>query len=175
MRKYELLGYVMSKSFQKWLFIYDVYFLRGMPVTVQGARKVRAIRRDGAWEQRFIIRNSDFSDNIYPGIVGTQVEASGSNWSIQVQARDINGGPWLDSAMRIEAETASGISVARTIYTNDQGAPDDNFTDLVLEIRKKQDPIIKIVQRPYAINSSTLMVNPDGIFIAAKGIQIMAV
>jgi len=76
--------------------------------------------------------------------------------------------------MRIGPETPSGISVTRVIETNDQGGADVDFDDLVLGIRKKQDPIVEIVQRPYAVNLATLMMNPDGVFMAG-GVQIMAV
>ena len=44
---------------------------------------------------------------------------------------------------------------------NDQGA-DQDFDDLVLELRKKQNPIISIVQRPFAIDPRSLIMNPDG-------------
>jgi hypothetical protein len=145
-----------------------------MAVTVQGPWRVRVTEKNAAWAQRFIISGSDASDNIYPGSVGTRVEAGGMSWTIQAQ-HSADGGPWQDNDMRIGSETPSGISVIRVIETDDRGAQPPDFNDLVMEIRKKQDPILAVMQRPYAINPRTLMMNPDGVFLANGGVQVMAV
>lgn len=143
-----------------------------MAITIKGNWKIRVKSKDADWDQRFVISDSTASKGTYPGVVGTQVEADGAKWKIQVQA--YNEGSWLDSEMRIGPETPYGISTTRVIETNDQGEGDKDYNDLVIEIRKKLDPIIEIVQRPSAINPETLMMNPDGVFLAGS-LQIMAV
>jgi hypothetical protein len=77
--------------------------------------------------------------------------------------------------MRMPPAVLSGIAMTQRIETDDQGGTDADFDDLVLEAREQVDPIIEIVQRPYSINPPTLMMNPDGIFLAGGGVQVMAV
>jgi hypothetical protein len=145
-----------------------------MAVAIQGDWKVRVTIKNAAFDQRFIVSGSVASDGIYPGTVGTRIEADGANWSIRIQNRSSASSPWVDSEMRIGPETPSGISVIRVVESNDQGG-DQDFDDLVLELRKKLDPIIQIVQRPFAIDPRSLIMNPDGIFYAGGGVQVMAV
>jgi hypothetical protein len=145
-----------------------------MAVTIQDDWKVKVTSKNAAFDQRFIVSGSIASDGVYPGTVGARIEADGANWSIQIQNRSSATNPWVNSDMRIGPETPSGISVIRVVESNDQGA-DQDFDDLVLELRKKQDPIIAIVQRPFAIDPRSLIMNPDGIFYAGGGVQVMAV
>jgi hypothetical protein len=145
-----------------------------MAITINGDWKVRVTTKNAGWEQRFLVAGSAASDGIYPGVVGTQIEAGGASWTMQVQARN-GSGPWLDSGMQIGPEVPWGVSTRRVIGTNDQGGSDQDFDDLVLELRKKVDPILEIVQRPYALDPTTLMMNPDGVFFAGGGLQLMGV
>ena len=145
-----------------------------MSVTIQGDWKVKVTLKNAGFDQRFIVSGSIASNGVYPGTVGTRVEADGANWTIRIQNRSSASNPWVDSDMRIGPETPSGISVIRVVESNDQGN-DQDFDDLVLELRKKQDPIIALVQRPFAIDPRSLMMNPDGIFYAGGGVQVMAV
>jgi hypothetical protein len=144
-----------------------------MAIDIQGRWKIKVLAKNAGWDQRFLITGSNSSDGNYPGIVGTRIESEGANWTIHIQSKDPND--WVDSDMRIGPEIPSGISSIRIIESNDQGGTDVDFDDLVLEIRKKQNPIIQIEQRPYSINIYNSMMNPDGIFIAGSGMQIMAV
>jgi hypothetical protein len=143
-------------------------------ITMNGKWKIKVIEKNAGWNQRFVISGSSASDGAYPGTVGTEIQADGATWTVQVQARG-GSGPWLDSKMRMLPEILSGISMIRRIETDDQGGTDEDYDDLVLEAREQVDPIIEIVQRPYSINSATLMMNPDGIFLAGGGVQVMAV
>jgi len=136
-----------------------------MAVVVQGDWTVKVTVKNAAFDQRFVVSGSAASDGTYPGTVGTRIEAAGANWSIQIQNRSSASNPWVDSDMRIGPETPSGISVIRVVESNDQGG-DVDFDDLVLELRKKQDPIVAIAQRPFAIDPRALIMNPDGIFYA---------
>jgi hypothetical protein len=146
-----------------------------MAVTIQGDWKVKVTVKNAAFDQRFIVSGSIVSDGVYPGTVGTRVEADGASWTIQIQNRSSASSPWVDSDMRTGPETPSGISVIRVVESNDQGA-DQDFDDLVLELRKKQNPIIAIAQRPFAIDPRSLIMNPDGIFYGGGGgVQVMAV
>jgi hypothetical protein len=145
-----------------------------MALAIQGDWKIKVTVKNAGFDQRFIVSGSDASDGIYPGMVGTRIEAGGANWSIQIQNRSSASSAWVNSDMQIGPETPSGISVIRVVESNDQGA-DQDFDDLVLELRKKQDPIIAIIQRPFAIDPRSLIMNPDGIFYAEGGVQVMAV
>ncbi len=145
-----------------------------MAITIQGDWKVKVTLKNAGFDQRFIVSGSVASDGVYPGIVGTRIEANGASWMIRIQNRSSSTSPWVDSDMRIGPETPSGISVIRIVESNDQGA-DQDFDDLVLELRKKQDPIIAIVQRPFAIDPRSLIMNPDGIFYGGGSVQMMAV
>ena len=145
-----------------------------MSVTLNGKWKIKVVAKNAGWDQRFVVAGSNAGDGVYPGTVGTEIQADGASWTIQVQARG-GSGPWLDSAMRMPSAVLSGIAMTQRIETDDQGGTDADFDDLVLEAREQVDPIIEIVQRPYSINPATLMMNPDGIFLAGGGVQVMAV
>ena len=110
-----------------------------MAVTINGDWKIKVTLKNAAFDQRFIVSSSTGSDGVYPGTVGTRVEADGASWKIRIQNRSSASSPWVDSDMRLGPQTPSGISVIRVVESNDQGA-DQDFDDLVLELRKKQKP-----------------------------------
>lgn len=145
-----------------------------MAVTIQGDWSVKVTLKNAAFDQRFIVSGSIVSDGVYPGAIGTRIQAGGATWMIRIQNRASASNPWVDSDMRLGPETPSGISVIRVVESNDQGA-DQDFDDLVLELRKKQNPIISIVQRPFAIDPRSLIMNPDGTFYGGGSVQVMAV
>ncbi len=102
-----------------------------MAITMQGSWTVQVKSKSAAFDQRFQISGSDFSDGTYAGDVSTPpVFVTGTQWSINIQNLP-TGGSWQDSAQRLTNPTTSGGLVHFDILSNDAG-PDQDYNDLIL-------------------------------------------
>jgi len=102
-----------------------------MTITMQGNWTVRVKSKTAAFQQRFQIIGSDFSDGTYIGDVSTApVFVTGSQWSLNIQNQPTSQ-PWRDSEQRITFPTTSGGLVRFDIRSNDSSA-DQDFDDLIL-------------------------------------------
>ena len=70
-----------------------------MAVTIQGDWSVKVTLKNAAFDQRFIVSGSIVSDGVYPGTIGTRIQAGGANWMIRIQNRASASNPWVDFDM----------------------------------------------------------------------------
>src|SRR5690349_20239489 len=102
-----------------------------MAITMQGSWTVRVSTLSAAFKQRFIVSGASAGNGTYPGTVGTNVFATGAQWSIKIQNSSDGGLHWVDSAQRITFPTVSGGLLKFDIKSNDSGG-DQDYNDLIL-------------------------------------------
>ncbi|MFW9801794.1 MAG: hypothetical protein ACFFFC_04040 [Candidatus Thorarchaeota archaeon] len=143
-----------------------------MAETFRGRWRITVKGRQASFDQRFVITGSDTSDGTYPGVVGSPeiIVDGAAGWQVQIQHNDGSG--WKDSLMRQANQVVNGASLQLDIESEDW--TDMDWTDLVLAM-EKVGPIITIPIRPYAIETISLQMMPDGIFESALGGYFMGV
>jgi hypothetical protein len=106
------------------------------------------------------------------GVVGSSQIIDGGQWQLNIEHNDGSG--WTPNASVVtDAMIVSGASMSQIVRTKDAFNPGDTDpNDLILRV-EKVGPMFEITLRPYAVDGDTLMMYPDGVFVALNGIQLM--
>lgn len=145
---------------------------------MQGNWRLTVAGKDAQYQQRFIITGSANADGTYPGIVGSNsIDVRGIGpkpWILTIEHNDGSG--WAKSELRTQPPVSTGSQVTVVIESEDKpGTDSEDFTDLVLRAEAKDEELIEVPFRPYAMRTDTLQMTPDGIFEAILGTYFMAV
>src|SRR6266511_3338101 len=105
-----------------------------MAIGLQGSWTVSVASKDAAWPQRFRIEGSSNGvDDSYTGATSTPpVFVTGSQWGITVEHKPTGPVSWTPNRSRLANYRVSGGQFLFDIQTDDGGAGDQDFNDLVL-------------------------------------------
>jgi len=105
-----------------------------MAIGLQGSWTVSVASKDAAWPQRFRIEGSSNGvDGSYTGATSTPpVFVTGSQWGITVEHNPTGPVSWTPNRSRLANYRVSGGQFLFDIQTDDGGAGDQDFNDLVL-------------------------------------------
>lgn len=70
--------------------------------TFHGPFLVRVMRVNSPREQRLVVRGSDASDGLYPGVLGLSVQVTGDTWTVDLEWNDTDGewkSSWVDQSV----------------------------------------------------------------------------
>ena len=147
-----------------------------MAENFDGAWRLRVVAKNAGFDQRFRVSGSAGSDGSYPGVVGAAVDVRGDGWSVELEWNDGAGSGWQPSGVLRSEGNLSPLVRQVTLAGDDSppGQRDGDFDDLVVRA-ESLDPVFEVVQRPFAVDRGTLIMLPDGIFDASRGVGYMGV
>lgn len=139
-------------------------------ISYQGNWRVVIEERNAAWDQRIVISGGT-ADGPHSGAAGSFFDVYGVSWSLQIQHNDGSG--WADSLMRQRPLQEAGAQLSQIIESEDIiTGGDQDFNDLIIGVYKI-GPMFEVTYRPWAINTDSLEMHPDGVFLGVNGIQYM--
>ena len=100
-----------------------------MIISIQGNWKVTVKSKSAAYPQRFVVQGATSGNGVHPGVPGTFVNVTGSQWSIAIQNDPGTG--WQTSATKLMFPHQTGGNYEFDIKSNDAGS-DADFNDLIL-------------------------------------------
>ncbi|KPJ96201.1 MAG: hypothetical protein AMJ53_01265, partial [Gammaproteobacteria bacterium SG8_11] len=100
-----------------------------MIITMQGNWNVRVKAKNAAYDQRFVIAGAATGNGTYEGVVGTEVDVTGEQWSIAIQNDPGTGFQLSDTQLKFPRQI--GDNYEFDIWSNDAGS-DKDFNDLIL-------------------------------------------
>lgn len=105
---------------------------------LHGPWRVHVLRKDAAYNQRYIIEDSARMDGEYPADVGVNdLDVGGPQWSIRCEwSRPDSPGDWFPSDLRrlAWATTEQGLFLEIGVDDNHPDQRDGDFDDVVLQI-----------------------------------------
>ncbi|MEE8574392.1 MAG: hypothetical protein V3T30_03175, partial [Thermodesulfobacteriota bacterium] len=143
--------------------------------TYRGRWNIKVLEKNAGYNQRVLISGADTGSGAHPGTPGTSFVVDGDRWDLKIQHDDGSG--WEDSILYPDPLIESGADLYQKIFSEDlTETPADTHdkNDLILEV-EKIGPIFDIEYRPFAVNTGTVEMFPDGIFIGVHEIQYMGV
>lgn len=144
-------------------------------LTYHGRWRVDVLEKNAAYKQRVLISAASLGNGAHPGNPGDSFIVDGETWTMKIQHDDGSG--WDDSELYPEPLVESGAHLHQNVNSEDrpEDPPDaQDKNDLIIKVCKI-GPMFDIEYRPFAVNSDTLEMHPDGIFVGLNGIQYMGV
>ncbi|MEA3012857.1 MAG: hypothetical protein QOD42_1402 [Sphingomonadales bacterium] len=147
-----------------------------MAVQFKGRWRARVFKKNSGFAQRIRVTGAAAGNGVYPGVVGQSLEFDGADTAVSLQWNNGAGSGWRDSAVLESVGMSSSIVILHFLRADDNfpAERDGDFDDLAVSF-EYLDPLVEIVQRPFALDRGTLTMLPDGIFDASQGVQYMGV
>jgi hypothetical protein len=145
-----------------------------MQVPFQGKWRGRVTGRNAGFSQRAVVSGATTGNGAYNGVVGnTFVFEDGQ---VELQWNNDSGSGWQPSAIISAVGMTSPLVVFKSISADDNfpDRRDGDFDDLRVWFEHLDAPFT-VTRRPFAIESGSLVMMPDGIFDTSQGIQYMGV
>jgi hypothetical protein len=141
-----------------------------------GRWKLTVVAKNAGFAHRLRIAGATTGSGAYPSTPGTVAVASGPAWTLFLEWNDGAGSGWRESAVARADGYASPLirTVELRADDNFESERDNDFDDLIV-LAENQDAPFDVIQRPAAVDRSTLVLFPDGIFEAGQGVAYMAV
>jgi hypothetical protein len=128
-----------------------------MLISMQGNWTVTVKSKNAAFPQQFVVQGATSQNGPHPGILGTSVFVTGTQWSIAIQNDPGTG--WQSSDTQLKFPFKSGGNYKFDIHSNDAGN-DTDFNDLILTCSTPVNINEFIIYGNVSLYSSGCIFNP---------------
>jgi len=141
-----------------------------------GAWKLTVLAKNAGFAHRLRVTGAAAGNGTYLSVPGTTATVRGPGWTLFLEWNDGEGSGWRESAVARSDGFSTPITRRVELRADDNfpAQRDNDFDDLIVQA-ESLDPPFEVIQRPAAVDRSSLTLMPDGIFDAGQGIAFMAV
>jgi hypothetical protein len=122
-----------------------------------------------------VISGASSGGGIIPGVVGVTQIVDGEQWNLTVQHNDGTHGWQENAGVLADPLQENGARLSQVVRSKDVYTPGDTDpNDLVIRV-DKIGPMFEVTVRPFAVDTQSLLMLSDGVFLGINGLQFMGV